>query len=66
MEELKPCPFCGGGARIWKGPDYFKVACAHQFDCAAQVGPYDTEAEAVAAWNRRAAPENKEDRHEID
>lgn len=53
-EKLQKCPFCGGEAIIWEGPDYFKVACKNQFGCAASVGLFDTEQEAIAAWNRRA------------
>lgn len=53
MTELKPCPFCGREARIWQGFDYYRVACESQYECAGQVGPYDTEEEAINAWNRR-------------
>lgn len=56
MAKLKECPFCGGEAIIWQGPDYFKVACRNQPGCAAKVGPFDTEDEAIAAWNRRPSP----------
>lgn len=54
--ELLPCPFCGA-----------KVATEDQFgnewwvqctdlDCGRSDGRiYDTPAEAIAAWNRRAA-----------
>ena len=52
-EVLKPCPFCGGEAtveRIGKS-GYFYVACNMAFCC--DFGKFDTEAEAIAAWNTR-------------
>ena len=56
--ELKPCPFCGREAQIWQGIEHssYRVACKSQYECAAQVGPYDTEEEAVEAWNKRTNP----------
>ena len=55
-EKLKPvCCGCGGEAIILKAdeyhrfPDTYYVSCTK---CTAGVGPYDTEAEAVKAWNR--------------
>lgn len=64
MNELKPCPFCGG-TRIFTEPDEYgsggqwvtpiHVGCS---DCKAeQMG--DTKAEAFGRWNRRAT-DNKE------
>jgi len=52
--KLKPCAHCNGEATIstgWKGASkrYF-VEC---FDCAASTDMVETEAEAIAAWNRR-------------
>ena len=51
-EDLKACPFCGGrdlwmreALRCW-------VRCC---GCGAEGGYGDDEAEAAAAWNRRAA-----------
>lgn len=56
MSELLPCPFCGGEASkrlFYKGK--YRVHCnvcdAHSGDVV------DTEAEAIAAWNSRAAME---------
>lgn len=52
-EELKPCPFCGSDdveALDMEGKHY--VAC---YDCALEGPFHDSRAEAVAAWNRRAA-----------
>ena len=53
MSELLPCPFCGGEAskRLFYGGRY-GVYCD---SCSSRVGGlFETEAEAVAAWNTRA------------
>lgn len=55
--ELKPCPFCGGEAsNVWipyiGGGGYGNVIECD--DCWAKTGYYDTEAEAIKAWNTRA------------
>ena len=53
-DELLPCPFCGGGASkrlFYKGK--YRVHCNV---CDANSGDVcDIEAEAIAAWNTRAA-----------
>lgn len=55
-EKLKPCPFCGCAdtKMTYIG---FKAVAVVTCDACGADGPcnYD-EAEAVAAWNRRAAP----------
>lgn len=63
---LKPCPFCGDDAccspaiesdepeREDREPVLWGVGCS----CTAFVGPWPTEAGAIAAWNTRAAPES--------
>ena len=56
MSELKPCPFCGGKAEIltaesMHGGYLFGIMCN---DCRSRGDVYETEAEAIAAWNTRA------------
>lgn len=57
MEKLKPCPFCGGEAKITRirGSERPYVAVCQKGECQASVGVYSyTRAEAAKAWNRRA------------
>jgi Lar family restriction alleviation protein len=52
--ELKPCPFCGGKAAVFKrseSRDYdesFIIACA---ECRERINPFYTLFDAAAAWN---------------
>lgn len=56
MEILKKCPFCGGNAisrqrrpdHIMRGKHF--ICCE---DCKNKTGYYDSEEEAVKAWNKR-------------
>lgn len=61
MNELKPCPFCGGKGTICATPwDFgekrpeenhrFIVECS---ECLAQTDEYETRERVVEAWNRR-------------
>jgi Lar family restriction alleviation protein len=55
VSELKPCPFCGGEAvrtpQFCMGYMGDGVKCKR---CGIQTAPLQTDAEAIAAWNRRA------------
>lgn len=62
MADLKPCPFCGSdeitvGSFASAEFERHYVKC-EECDCAAQG--HDCEADAIAAWNRRAAPADKQ------
>lgn len=55
MSELKPCPFCGGTdiscADAGRKTDVWFIQCE---DCFATFPHFDSKAEAIEAWNRRA------------
>ena len=48
--EVKPCPFCGGNHKITFAMGEYWINCV---DCDASIAMVNTEAEAIAAWNRR-------------
>ena len=53
MSELKPCPFCGGKARLNEYKDceiWYEVWCD---GCAVRTEQYENEDEAVKVWNHR-------------
>ena len=53
--ELKPCPFCGGEAEIWRAQQGRTAWIGCMGRCSVLVSKeYKTDAEAIAAWNRRA------------
>ena len=62
-QKLKPCPFCGGVSVIYEHgriPElpHLSVEVAHKDRCPlvgamGMVPMFETEAEAIAAWNHR-------------
>ena len=60
MTDLKPCPFCGGEAELFKGKlGFWHVKCGGRPECGVLplTNSASTEAEAIAAWNTRADSE---------
>lgn len=50
LEALKPCPFCGCNCiRV----HFLGVVAVYCDGCGARTGSQDTQAEAIAAWNKR-------------
>ena len=57
MEEVKPCPFCGGAAELKSaiyGGDTFFVVC---HACEIRTFLFASPAKALRVWNRRAGNE---------
>ena len=59
MSDLKPCPFCGGEARLTYSTDNHRkpyVTCDTPRcpGCNTYQWHYNTESEAIEAWNHRA------------
>lgn len=57
-EALKPCPFCLGPARVYGndlGNNEWIARCRNIYTCGARGSAWLSEAEAIAAWNHRAA-----------
>lgn len=59
--KLKPCPFCGGKARLKTIGDGYFVDCALEKGFCAVIPctwDYETAEVAIEAWNRRAGEQN--------
>lgn len=62
IDDLKPCPFCDSSASIYfttypNGESAYCICCIHEDDCYlnnAIEADFETEEEAIEAWNRRA------------
>lgn len=62
--ELKPCPFCGSEAKLYKdiwdeeegGVSYYVKCTGH---CFCETWYYDTESEAIEAWQSRVGEGGK-------
>ena len=54
VAQLKPCPFCGGYPHPFTsmGQTWVRMRC-HR--CEMQTRAFESEVEAITAWNRRAA-----------
>lgn len=50
MNELKPCPFCGGAAEMRSMRGAYWVKCSQ---CRARAPVLDSEQAAAAMWNTR-------------
>jgi hypothetical protein len=66
MAELKPCPFCGGEARVSDcGWGHCYVRCTNTSGMKCPVRPitkyFDRANKAIEAWNRRAGDGNGTD-----
>lgn len=62
MDELKPCPFCGGKAERGHYDGIVWIECT---ECEASTKGIDTGLfyeQAIAAWNRRTEPPESEAR----
>lgn len=56
--DLLPCPFCGGQAELWRAHNSKPAWIACMGRCVVLVTrDYQSDAEAIAAWNRRAGDE---------
>lgn len=60
MDDLKPCPLCGGAMSVRTNRDWHRLTGEHADDCLMQdfepyyaATPKDREA-LISAWNRRA------------
>lgn len=58
--ELKPCPFCGNKALVWRTDHRTYIECCNYSTLTHQVCvSAETDKEAIEAWNRRAENEHR-------
>jgi Lar family restriction alleviation protein len=55
VEQLKPCPFCGGRAAVAQNASVFLDYRVYCKQCGAETGMYTTAIKAVRCWNNRSA-----------
>ncbi len=60
VEQLLPCPHCGGEAALMDSWNMWTVYCKC---CGCRTAKHSEQAEAgaIAAWNRRSPPESPDD-----
>jgi len=62
-EELKPCAYCGGEARldeVQHGIEFWQIGCdSMTCDFAPYLADFDTKAEAITAWNTRKGEDER-------
>lgn len=54
--SLKPCPFCGGNAKVKKVGTQYAIKCLHDKDCFANILEFDimpTKEQAINDWNNQ-------------
>ena len=56
--ELRPCPFCGGAARLVGDPQEDGDCIVICDECGATSGYFYDRDKAVSAWNRRVDDEH--------
>lgn len=67
-EELKPCPFCGGKAKIVNigdcdGSDFYMIVCTKCTTSTSFGFKSRTKLDVIKAWNRRTKKVNKNKYH---
>ena len=55
MDKLKPCPFCGGEARLWHPKEYgITLGSVKCNSCGASTESFTDDDSAIEAWNTRS------------
>lgn len=52
--DLKPCPFCGTNAFVYREMTRVKVICRRARCTAHRAAAFDSEQDAIDSWNQRA------------